>query len=109
MTMHTPSDGGPVASQDAWRRPFVKQHQQWCDDFVLELRMRDVPGAVIGDHLAEVEAHCVEGGESPAEAFGPATDYARRDRKSTRLNSSHVAISYAVVCINKKITRRALT
>ena len=76
--MHTPSDGGPVASQDAWRRPFVKQHQQWCDDFVLELRMRDVPGAVIGDHLAEVEAHCVESGESPAEAFGPATDYARR-------------------------------
>src|SRR5690625_6425052 len=26
------------------------------------------------------------------------------DRKSTRLNSSHVAISYAVVCLNKKVT-----
>src|SRR5690625_7118587 len=25
------------------------------------------------------------------------------DRKSTRLNSSHVATSYAVVCLNKKI------
>src|SRR5439155_2143549 len=25
------------------------------------------------------------------------------DRKSTRLNSSHVAIPYAVVCLNKKI------
>src|SRR5439155_12770835 len=27
---------------------------------------------------------------------------ARRDRKSTRLNSSHVAISYAVFCFKKK-------
>src|SRR5690606_41561885 len=31
----------------------------------------------------------------------------RRDRKSTRLNSSHVKISYAVFCLNKKkATRR---
>src|SRR5690625_6872214 len=29
---------------------------------------------------------------------------ARRDRKSTRLNSSHVAISYAVFCLKKKNT-----
>src|SRR5690625_5965421 len=27
------------------------------------------------------------------------------DRKSTRLNSSHVAISYAVFCLKKKISR----
>src|SRR5207245_5949395 len=27
-----------------------------------------------------------------------------RDRKSTRLNSSHGSISYAVFCLNKKIT-----
>src|SRR5690625_1242948 len=27
------------------------------------------------------------------------------DRKSTRLNSSHVAISYAVFCLKKKSTR----
>src|SRR3989442_5673457 len=26
----------------------------------------------------------------------------KRDRKSTRLNSSHVRISYAVFCLNKK-------
>src|SRR5205814_9761010 len=26
------------------------------------------------------------------------------DRKSTRLNSSHLGISYAVFCLNKKIT-----
>src|SRR5690606_39677733 len=28
--------------------------------------------------------------------------YAARDRKSTRLNSSHVKISYAVFCLKKK-------
>src|SRR5690625_2069020 len=28
-----------------------------------------------------------------------------QDRKSTRLNSSHVAISYAVFCLNKKISK----
>src|SRR6266496_160786 len=32
---------------------------------------------------------------------------ARRDRKSTRLNSSHVEISYAVFCLKKK-NRRGL-
>src|SRR5207249_8855449 len=30
--------------------------------------------------------------------------YAEQDRKSTRLNSSHVSISYAVFCLKKKIT-----
>src|SRR5207249_11738723 len=29
----------------------------------------------------------------------------RRDRKSTRLNSSHVSISYAVFCLKKKTCR----
>src|SRR5690606_42136949 len=31
--------------------------------------------------------------------------YRQRDRKSTRLNSSHVKISYAVFCLKKKISR----
>src|SRR5439155_16457689 len=33
----------------------------------------------------------------------------RRDRKSTRLNSSHVAISYAVFCLKKKKKKRIYT
>src|SRR5690625_6182293 len=33
----------------------------------------------------------------------------RRDRKSTRLNSSHVAISYAVFCLKKKIVVKRYT
>src|SRR5437764_10318752 len=39
-------------------------------------------------------------------AVGPALEHARerglRDRKSTRLNSSHRCISYAVFCLKKK-------
>src|SRR5690625_7486955 len=38
--------------------------------------------------------------------FGPAC--IPRDRKSTRLNSSHVAISYAVFCSKKKIQMSSL-
>src|SRR5690625_1519556 len=33
----------------------------------------------------------------------------RRDRKSTRLNSSHVAISYAVFCLQKKKNKTTTT
>src|SRR5204863_9423575 len=32
----------------------------------------------------------------------PQTSAGKRDRKSTRLNSSHVEISYAVFCLKKK-------
>src|SRR5690625_4931475 len=36
--------------------------------------------------------------------LGLIRDEQTQDRKSTRLNSSHVAISYAVFCLKKKIT-----
>src|SRR3989449_6065435 len=35
----------------------------------------------------------------------PARPHRRRDRKSTRLNSSHGYISYAVFCLKKKKTQ----
>src|SRR5439155_8868625 len=35
--------------------------------------------------------------------WGTETSNTSTDRKSTRLNSSHVAISYAVFCLKKKI------
>src|SRR5699024_11707320 len=34
------------------------------------------------------------------------SDSSSPDRKSTRLNSSHVSISYAVFCLKKKKTKR---
>src|SRR2546426_4371335 len=41
-------------------------------------------------------------GISTAEIGLPATSSPRADRKSTRLNSSHLVISYAVFCLKKK-------
>src|SRR5690625_6481808 len=44
------------------------------------------------------------------DAYAGATGWIRLelDRKSTRLNSSHVAISYAVFCLKKKKTKKTL-
>src|SRR5437870_7498593 len=38
--------------------------------------------------------------------FADACTASAKDRKSTRLNSSHVAISYAVFCLKKKKNRK---
>ncbi|MGK7224126.1 hypothetical protein ACSNO4_15200 [Kocuria flava] len=63
-------------SAEVWQRPFVRAHHRWCEDLVLELRLRDVPGPVIGDRLGEVESHCTAAGETPEEAFGDPAAYA---------------------------------
>src|SRR5690625_5584568 len=41
-----------------------------------------------------------------AECLHPLAIITKKDRKSTRLNSSHVAISYAVFCLKKKTTHQ---
>ncbi|WP_222266616.1 HAAS signaling domain-containing protein [Modestobacter marinus] len=50
--------------------------QAWCDDLLLALRVRDVPGARIGEVLAEVQSHLAETGEEPRDAFGAPREYA---------------------------------
>src|SRR5207249_12070676 len=45
-------------------------------------------------------------GEPLSVEVAAARNVQRGDRKSTRLNSSHVSISYAVFCLKKKIARR---
>src|SRR5690625_5678304 len=40
--------------------------------------------------------------------YNPTFSSSWEDRKSTRLNSSHVAISYAVFCLKKKNTSETL-
>src|SRR5256885_5752682 len=55
---------------------------------------------------AAVDAHLVlDGGAGQVVAFAQGAvvvDQELRDRKSTRLNSSHLVISYAVFCLKKK-------
>src|SRR5699024_1249649 len=75
-----------------------------------------IGGGVLDDHEAAVDA--AVGGEEAGQAVGEGgVDHAlnaplgdagqlragdAQDRKSTRLNSSHVSISYAVFCLKKK-------
>lgn len=62
---------------EAERRLAPHVEESWAETFVIELRLRDAPGRVIGDALAEVESHCAESGETAAEAFGEPVAYAR--------------------------------
>src|SRR5699024_12482788 len=73
------------------------------------------PSPIIGSprrrgaaRLAALAHVLCELGQMPP--FGESRPAARRDRcldrKSTRLNSSHVSISYAVFCLKKKNTTR---
>src|SRR3712207_7916424 len=45
----------------------------------------------------------------PSEALSDNLGSSNGDRKSTRLNSSHANISYAVFCLKKKNTRKLAT
>src|SRR2546421_9373873 len=45
---------------------------------------------------------------TPAGSPPPVLDVAALDRKSTRLNSSHDQISYAVFCLKKKKTKNTI-
>src|SRR5256885_12567940 len=65
---------------------------------VHELRPQD---RAVFIELAPAEARALEHALDPA-ADADARLRLERDRKSTRLNSSHLVISYAVFCLKKK-------
>lgn len=50
--------------------------KKYTRQLIFALRLRDIPGDVIGDALAQVESHVADTGEDPVAAFGPARDYA---------------------------------
>src|SRR2546422_7800227 len=59
------------------------------------------PGALFIDLTEDVRSEAT-GGDAGQPAAAPAGPRGARDRKSTRLNSSHGYISYAVFCLKKK-------
>lgn len=50
--------------------------KKWFDEFVLELRLRDVRGPAIGDAVASARELLADSGQVAEEAFGPARAYA---------------------------------
>src|SRR5690554_7095523 len=88
--------------------PFLEAAQLIVQQYLPQLASRDYRQLMRRTRLKEPEL---------AEAVAliksltphPGDSISSRDRKSTRLNSSHVRISYAVFCLKKKITNyRAL-
>src|SRR5690625_5942891 len=59
-------------------------------------------GLASGRDPHEIAAEIGDGGGGTLKRV--VTEAVNEDRKSTRLNSSHVAISYAVFCLKKKNT-----
>src|SRR2546430_6634678 len=67
-------------------------------------RVHDPPALVLNEDLRGTQD--VPGRQEPAKRAVHFERGMERDRKSTRLNSSHSQISYAVFCLKKKNTTR---
>src|SRR3712207_7032343 len=66
----------------------------YCSTSGTAKALRAIPGVFVAHHFAPLD---------PLQDIGPrALDPLAKDRKSTRLNSSHANISYAVFCLKKK-------
>src|SRR4051812_47806180 len=69
------------------------------------------PGGILEPSHLQIKLHGLPRGSEvlsrdPAWfGFPGRSSISARDRKSTRLNSSHMSISYAVFCLKKKITK----
>src|SRR5437660_2548277 len=67
--------------------------------------MRRQPRSTLFPYTTLFRSQCLislRDDRAPIHHFAGDDAFPRADRKSTRLNSSHVAISYAVFCLKKK-------
>src|SRR5439155_25240411 len=85
--------------------PYTTLFRSLLDSTTQHLDRVGVGRRVVELEFAILEV-CEDGGEKQRARlialFPPSSQTSRIDRKSTRLNSSHVAISYAVFCLKKK-------
>src|SRR5699024_11841203 len=84
--------------------PYTTLFRSATDRLMVEVLVVEHDRAVrqiglVGDDGVEHLGEALGDGEGGDDLRGVV---ARRDRKSTRLNSSHVSISYAVFCLKKK-------
>src|SRR5699024_6474670 len=112
----------PVVFDGTIRENLLKGLEFSGAEAVLDDRLEDPLEALWLDKDPETSASELSGGEKQRMALGrvllmdqaevflldePSSDLddetGNQDRKSTRLNSSHVSISYAVICLKKKI------
>src|SRR5438034_5596094 len=98
----------PMARDERWMQDVAREMNLSETAFLLAeddgYRLRWFTPAVevaLCGHATLASAHVLWQDGHLATGARPAT---RRDRKSTRLNSSHTVISYAVFCLNKKKT-----
>src|SRR5207245_9152580 len=63
-------------------------------------------GNFIGNRTTLLHIHHLEQPHKHDTAFAQRVTESRIDRKSTRLNSSHGSISYAVFCLKKKTNKK---
>src|SRR5690625_877518 len=92
---------------DTGDRPGVTRHQQWIK-VNQSVQLLDTPGILWPKFEDQLVAKRLAAIGTIKDNLLSIEDIAAfvleflRDRKSTRLNSSHVAISYAVFCLKKK-------
>src|SRR5690554_7583988 len=84
--------------------PYTTLFRSWVDELIYETKMDNTQ---IGRRIIQYGLKDVKGYADSAEPKSIDEIYKmgvnlHPDRKSTRLNSSHVRISYAVFCLKKK-------
>src|SRR5438034_5676555 len=87
--------GSLILEEEAQQMQDFVYHRPVLAEKVVEL-LAPKPGSLV------VDGTCGGGGHTEALLRTGADVLALEDRKSTRLNSSHTVISYAVFCLKKK-------